>query len=165
MTIGNAVATYGMILDILGAVVLARSFVVKRPTEVFREVRSFGTWDFPITVGARDLLVSWLVQALEAKTGAAILTLGFALQAVSQVLSKKETEWALLFLLVSAAASLWLFFWFKRIFVRRAVRQAQGFYVELAQATISEDWKREIPLRCKELNEIEAQPNKWLKQK
>ena len=165
MTIATDTAIYGMILDIFGAFILARSFVVKRPMEVFRDVRSFGNWDFPITVGARNLLLSWLVQAYEAKTGAVMLLSGFVLQAVAQaqLLPKGESVWALLFLLLFAVVSLWLLFWLPRIFVRLAARQARRLYLELGQGTISDDWKREIPLRCTELNEIQARPGQWLK--
>ena len=163
MTIANVVVICGLIFDILGAVLLARTFVMKRPHEVFREVESFGHWDFPVTLGARNLLVSWLVQSREAKTGAVILALGFALQAVSQVLPNEETSWALAILLFSVAASIWLFLWLQSLFVRRAAHEAQSFYIELDGGTISEDWKREIPLRRQELEEIEAEPSKWLK--
>jgi len=162
MTIANVVAICGMIFDILGAVILARTFVVKRPHEVFREVNSVGCWDFPITVGARNLLVSWLVQSREAKTGAVILALGFALQAISQVIPHEETSWAPAILLLSAAISMWLFFWLQSFFVRGAACEAQGFYVDLERGAIPDDWKREIPLRRDELKRIEAEPKKWL---
>jgi len=162
MTVANVVAISGMIFDILGAVILARTFVVKRPYEVFREVNSFGCWDFPVTVGARNLLVSWLVQSREAKTGAVILTFGFGLQGFSQVLPQEEAPWAGILLILFAAVSLWLFFSLQSLFVRQSAHEAQSFYIELIHGTNSEDWKREIPLRQKELEEIEAEPRKWL---
>ena len=163
MTIATVVAICGMIFDVLGAVILARTFFVKRPHEVFRELRSFGHWDFPVTVGARNLLVSWLVQSWEAKTGAVILAFGFVLQAISQALPKEELPWYWGALLLCLATSIWLFFWMQSFFVRQAAREALDFYVELDRETKSEDWKREIPTRRKELEEIEAAPTKWLK--
>lgn len=162
MTIANVVAICGMILDILGAVILARTFVVKRPHEVFRELKSFGNWDFQITVGARNLLLSWLVQSWEAKTGAVILAFGFALQAISQGMPQEKTSWSPAILLLSSAISIWLFFWLQSLFVRRAACEAQDFYIDLERAEISDDWKREIPLRRKELKKNEAEPRKWL---
>lgn len=165
MTIANVVAICGMIFDILGAVILARTFVVKRPHEVFHEVESFGHWDFPITVGARNLLVSWLVQAWEAKTGAVILAFGFTLQAISQVTPPTEIEalWCLAILLLSVFISIRLFFWLQSLFVRRAAHEALNYYISLEQGEISEDWMREIPLRREELKIIEAKPEKWLR--
>jgi putative hemolysin len=162
MTIANVVAICGMIFDILGAVILARTFVVKRPHEVFCEIKSFGCWDFPITVGARNLLVSWLIQSSEAKVGAIILALGFVLQAVSQVMPQVETSWAPAILLFSAAIAICLFFWLQLLFVRRAACEAQGFCIALERGEIPEDWKREILLRCDELKRIEAEPKRWL---
>lgn len=162
MTNANVVAICGMIFDILGAVVLARTFVVKRPHEVFREINSFGCWDFPITVGARNLLVSWLVQSSEAKAGAAILAFGFALQAVSQVIPQAEMWWAPVILIFAVAISICVFFWLQSLFVRRAACEAQGFYVALESEKIPDDWKHEITLRRDELKRIEAEPKKWL---
>lgn len=163
MTIAIVIAICGMIFDVLGAVILARTFVVKRPHEVFREVKSFGCWDFPITVGARNLLLSWLVQAREARTGAVMLAFGFALQALSQVLPKEEASWLSAILLLSLVISIWLFFWLQSFFVRQAAREAQEFYIKFSRGTIPHDWKREILLRQKELKEIEVEPAKWLK--
>ena len=163
MTIVNVVAICGMIIDVLGAVILARTFFVKRPHEVFSEVRSFGHWDFAITVGARNLLVSWLVQSREAKTGAAILAFGFSLQVVAQVLPLSEVPWPFAILIAALLVSILLFFWLQSLFVRQAAREAQGYYIELSGQDISDDWKAEIPLRKKELEAIEAKPDAWLK--
>lgn len=158
----NVVAICGMIFDILGAVILARTFVVKRPHEIFREVRSFGCWDYPVTVGARNLLVSWLVQSLEAKTGAAILAVGFTLQAISQVLLEEPAPWAPAVLLLTALISIWLFFLLQSLFVRRAAREAHGYYVAIERGEIPDDWKGEILLRRDELEKITAKPKNWL---
>lgn len=163
MTIANVVVICGMIIDILGAVVLARTFFVKRPHEVFGEVRSFGHWDFAITVGARNLLVSWLVQSYEAKTGAAILAFGFAVQALAQVLPQIEAPWPSAILTATLVVSVCLFFWLQSLFVRQAAREAQSYYIDLVGQDISDDWKREIPLRQNELKAIEANPVGWLR--
>jgi len=152
-----------MIIDVLGAVILARTFFVKRPHEKFGEVRSFGHWDFAITIGARNLLVSWLVQSREAKTGSAILAFGFALQAVAQVLPAFEVPWALAILIAALLVSIFLFFRLQSQFVRQAANEAQAYYVELSSQEISDDWKAEIPLRREELTAIQANPRAWLK--
>lgn len=92
-----------------------------------------------------------------------ILAFGFALQALAQVLPEEELPWALAILVSSLAISVCVFFWLQSSFVRSAAHEAQRFYVELDGGAIPDDWKREIPLRCKELSEIEGQPGKWLK--
>lgn len=162
MKLGTVVAICGMILDILGAVVLARSFVMKRPRDVFRELRSLGVWDFHITRGARDLVLSWLVQAVEARTGAAILGVGFALQAIAQVLPQEPIGYGAVVLTAAGLAAVGLFLTLQAWFVRHAARQARAFYDELEPEAKSEDWKREIPLRRAELQQIEKDPRTWL---
>lgn len=162
MTLSKFVAISGMILDVLGAVILARSFVLKRPSEVFRELKSFGRWDFHITRGARDLLLSWLVQSYEARTGAVIIGIGFALQAISQVLPHVTLTNAVLGIAVVAGAAFWSFFMLQIRFVQRAARQARGFYDELEPEATGADWKKAIPDRREELNLIEKKPGKWL---
>jgi len=163
--LANFVTISGMILDVLGAVILARSFFLKRPKDVFRELKSFGKWNFHITRGARDLLLSWLVQSFEARTGALIIGIGFGLQAISQsqVLPEVTLPYAVLGLFFVAKTAFWSFFRLQTGFVRRAARQARGFYKELEPEATGADWKEAIPNRCNELREIEKQPGKWLK--
>jgi hypothetical protein len=151
-----------MILDVLGAVILARSFVVKRPRDVFRELRSFGTWDFHITQGARDLVISWLVQAVEARSGAVILGLGFLLQAIAQLLPQELICYGGVVIAVGICMAVGLFFILQSWFVRHAARQAKVFYNELESEAQSEKWGKEISLRHKELDHITNSPRSWL---
>lgn len=162
MTLAKFIAISGMILDVLGAVILARSFVIKRPSDVFRELKSFGTWDFHITRGARDLMLSWLVQSCEARTGAVIIGIGFAFQAISQVLPHIIIANAVLGVIIVAGVSFWLFFKLQTWFVQLSAKQARGFYDELEAEATGEDWKKAIPDRKKELHQIEKHPGKWL---
>jgi len=162
VTLAKFVAISGMIIDVLGAVIIARSFVMKRPSDVFRELKNFGRWDFYITRGARDLLLSWLVQSYEARAGAVIIGFGFVLQAISQVLPPITLTNAVLGIVVVVGTSLWLFFKLQTWFVRLSARQARSFYNELEPEATSADWKKMIPDRREELHQIEKQPGKWL---
>lgn len=164
MTSAKYVAITGMTLDVLGAVILARSFFMKRPSDVFRELKSFGSWDFHITRGARDLLLSWLVQSYEARTGAVIIGIGFFLQAISQILPHitLTKTIASLGIVVVAGTALYLFFLLQAWFVQLSAKQARGFYDELEPEATGEDWKKAIPDRRKELYQIEKRPDKWL---
>lgn len=162
MNLGTVVVICGMILDVLGAVILARSFVVKRPRDVFRELRCFGVWDFHITRGARELVLSWLVQAVEARSGAVILGLGFLLQAIAQLLPQKPIHYGGAIIAVGVCAAVGLFFPLQAWFVRHAARQAKVFYNELEREAQSEVWRREISLRRLELQKIENNPRSWL---
>ena len=161
MTLAKFVAISGMILDVLGAVILARSFIMKRPSGVFRELKSFGSWSFHITRGARDLLLSWLVQRYEARTGAVIIGVGFALQAIAQVLPHITLTNAVFGIVVVVGAALLLFFKLQTWFVQLAARQARGFYDEI-EPEAGAEWKKVIPDRREELHQIEKQPGKWL---
>jgi hypothetical protein len=163
MKLGIVVAICGMILDVLGAVILARSFVVKRPRDVFREIRSLGGWNFHITRGARDLLLSWLVQAVEARSGAFILGLGFLLQAVAQLLPQDLICYGEVIIAVGVCAAIIGFFILPGCFVRHAARQAKVFYTELESDAQSKEWKDEISLRCAELEKIINSPRSWLR--
>jgi hypothetical protein len=162
MKLATVVVICGMILDVLGAVILARSFVVKRPRDVFRELRSLGGWDFHITRGARDLLLSWLVQAVEARSGAIILGLGFLLQAIAQLLPQDHICYGGVIIAFGVCAAVGFFFILQSWFVRHAARQAKIFYNELESEAQSEKWKNEIPLRLKELDHITNSPRSWL---
>ena len=163
MTVYAAVSISGMILDVLGAVLLASSFVLKRPVDVFHDVRSLGSWDFHIGRGARDLLLSWLVQAIEARTGAAIVALGFLCQAIAQFTPSAPIAYIWLMPVLVSISALVGFFALQRRFVSRAARQAVAFYDALEAEAASEDWKREIPLRREEVRVIERNPQQWLK--
>ena len=163
MKLGTVVVICGMILDVLGAVILARSFVVKRPRDVFRELRNFGVWDFHITRGARDLVLSWLVQAIEARSGAVILGLGFLLQAIAQLLPQQPIRYGGVVLAVGVCAAVGLFFILQAWFVRHAARQTKVFYNELESEAQGNDWKREISLRRAELEKIANSPRSWLR--
>ena len=162
MTLAKFIAISGMILDVLGAVILARSFVMKRPKDVFRELKSLGTWDFHISRGARDLLLSWLVQSYEARTGAVIIAIGFALQAFSQVLPHVILINAVLVIVFVAGTAIWLFFKLQTKFVQKAAKQARDFYDELESEANSAVWKKAISNRREELRQIKKQPVKWL---
>lgn len=163
MTIANITAMSGMILDTLGAVILARTFCVKRPKEVFREVNSLGTWDFAMTVGARNLLVSWLVQSNEAKSGALILGIGFTLQAIAQVLPSLTAPFPLLILASVLIISMCIFFILQTIFVRSAALDGKKYYKAWEQdAKTPESWMPIIEKRLNELEEIRKFPKMWL---
>jgi len=162
VTLAKFVAISGMILDVLGAFILARSFVMKRPKDVFRELKSFGGWDFHITRGARDLLLSWLVQSYEARTGAVALSIGFLLQAISQLLPHVTFSNGALGIVVVLGAAIWSFFKLQNSFVQRAAMQARSFYDELETEATDEDWKKAILNRREELNQIKKKPGKWL---
>jgi hypothetical protein len=161
--IGTVVAICGMILDVLGAVILARSFVVKWPRDVFRELRSFGVWDFHISRGARDLVLSWLVQAVEARSGAFILFLGFLLQAIAQLLPQEPICCGGVVIAAGVCVAFGLFFFLQTRFVRYAARQAIVFYDELRPEAQGKEWKQEISLRREELHRIANDPVSWLR--
>jgi hypothetical protein len=165
MKLGTVVVICGMILDVLGAVILARSFIVKRPRDVFYELRSLGGWNFHITRGARDLLLSWLVQAVEARSGALILGLGFLLQAIAQLLPQYPICYGEVILAVGVCTAVGFFFILQAFFVRHAARQAKVFYNELEPEAQSKEWKDEISLRCAELEKIINSPRSWLRGK
>jgi hypothetical protein len=158
-----AVSISGMILDVLGAVVLARSFVFKRPKEVFRDIRSLGVYDFPITCGARDFLLSWLVQASEARTGAAIIGLGFTIQAIAQFTSSSPMPYIWLLPVSVIVLALAGFFALQKCLVSKAAKKATEFYDDLIMEASNEEWKREIRLRRDELSGITQNPREWLK--
>jgi hypothetical protein len=162
LTNSTVLAIAGMVLDVLGAVILARSFVMKRPREVFRELKSFGVFDFHITPGARDLLLSWLVQSIEARTGAGILALGFFLQGLAQLLPPVSISHAGWLLGAAVVIAVVAFFRLQEWFVRVAARQASAFYEELADEASSDDWRQAIPARKAEIEAIAKDPRQWL---
>jgi len=163
MKLSIFVTISGMTLDVLGAVVLARSFVMKRPEDVFREISSYGTWDFPITRGARDLVLSWLVQRVEARTGAFILFVGFSLQAVSQFLGQYVIGYGFWLLGLIIFSVFLAFFFLQNWFVRSAVGNAYAFYTELEKIGTGDNWKKFIEERREELSKISNAPMVWLK--
>ena len=152
-----------MLIDALGAVVVARSFVLKRPVDVFRELRSFGRWDFHITIGARDLLLSWLIQSNEARTGAALLAFGFLLQAFAQVLPLVAVSSGGYILVLMVICVFGGFFVLQSWFVRHAAKNAQSFYIDIESEAVGQDWLKAIPQRRQELTMIERAPHRWLK--
>ncbi len=166
MTFSSILAICGMILGVLGAVILARSFVLKHPREVFHDINSLGNWDFQVTRGARNLLLSWLVQAIEARVGAIILGIGFLLQALSQIIPQEHVHYLIaaiviiMFIVITSIS----FFWLQNSFIRKAACQALTYYNELELGDNNEDWKREIPVRQQELRNIHKNPSIWLRQ-
>jgi hypothetical protein len=99
------------------------------------------------------------------RTGAVIIGIGFALQAISQVLPHITLTNAILGIVVVAGTSFWLFFKLQNWFVQLSARQARGFYDELEPEATGADWKKTIPDRREELHQIEKQPGKWLNHK
>lgn len=94
----------GLILDIIGAFFLAKSFVFKTPKDLAAE--SYGT-DYPnkgLTAGmSGNLFRSFYRQAVEAKTGFVILALGFLSQISGLLFPNLTIKWyfGILFVLLA----------------------------------------------------------------
>ena len=94
----------GLILDIIGAFYIAKSFVFKTPKDLAAE--SYGT-NYPdndLTGGmSGNLFRSFYKQAIEAKTGFIIIALGFGGQIVGTIYSNFIVNSWLGFCLISSA--------------------------------------------------------------
>ena len=74
----------GIIFDILGAYLIARSFIVKDVKRIASE--SFGSAYKDLAGGdSNNLARSFYVQTVEARMGIVVITLGFALQATGVI--------------------------------------------------------------------------------
>jgi hypothetical protein len=156
----NAVcAVSGMIIDILGAFFIARSFILKKPASVFSDVKSLGSWGFCFSPGARDLLLSWLIQGIEARTGAMLMFVGFTFQILAQFLSTTEYRYGFLIVAGVALAAVVALFRLPIQFVSRASKQALDYYQLLRLE--DKDFK-DISEREQELKKIHASPRIWL---
>jgi hypothetical protein len=163
-TVGSAETVTGLMLDVLGALFIARSFVVKRTTDTFNELRALGVWDFTVTKGASRLLLSWLVQSLEAKWGFVIITLGFFCQALGALLAPCSLGWSLFRVIVGldGVAFILTYFALPRLIVVTAAKQSCSFYEQIGSEKI-EGWDGLIAERLAELKAIERTPGDWLR--
>ena len=97
----------GLILDIIGAFFLAKSFVFKTPKDLAAE--SYGT-DYPskeLTAGmSGNIFRSFYRQAIEAKTGFIILALGFLGQISGLLFPNLIIKWCFGILFVLSAISI-----------------------------------------------------------
>lgn len=96
----------GLILDIIGAFFLAKSFVFKTPKDLAAE--SYGT-DYPskgLTAGmSGNIFRSFYRQAVEAKIGFVILALGFLSQISGLLFPNLTINWYLGIIIVLSAIS------------------------------------------------------------
>lgn len=161
MTIANVLSISSLILDVLGAILLARSFIMKHPIEAFRDLRCIGVWDFHVTIGARDMLLSWLVQSVEAKVGAELLAVGFLWQSAALLTIPMAATYGWVVLLMVVSGAIAAFFFLQKWFVCYASRQALPFYKQL-QSEADVNWQTEIARREMELHEIEVSPHLWI---
>lgn len=104
----------GLILDIIGAFFLAKSFVFKKLKDLLAE--SYGI-DYPskgLTAGmSGNIFRSFYRQAVEAKTGFAILALGFLSQISGLLFPNLTIKWCLGVIVVLLAISVpYIFFKF-----------------------------------------------------
>ena len=119
----------GLSSDIVGAVVLAKGFMLKRPSEAWRESRTFSG-------GNGQMLKSALLQKAEAWVGMLFLVGGFLLQLggtwgrteVNQNWINTWPRLLLLFTLMGLAG------WIATLLARRqAKRSVAGLYAEVNQ--------------------------------
>ncbi len=160
MKVNVVCAVSGMLIDALGAIFIARSFIFKKPDSVYSDVKSLGLWGFCYSPGACDLLLSWLIQGIEARTGAILMLVGFALQILAQFLIPTESLYGFLIVSCVGLIAVAAFFFLPIRFVRRASKQALNYYQQIR----SENKKLEdISEREEYLRKIYASPYIWLK--
>ena len=164
LSLANVTSICGMILDILGAVLISRTFLRKSAIDVIYDVGSFGRWDWHTSIGARDLLISSLIQTQEAKAGALILAIGFAFQSIAQFLPSSVCYWSgnvtpLNVIILLIIFSYKLFRWLELSFIRKAARESLEFYdrTEKAQKHPKEAIEK-MALRRDDIARIAANP-------
>jgi hypothetical protein len=95
----SAVTVGGLLLDIVGAVVLAFGFIFRKPSKAVAEATPM--WDYNVSLDA-----SLAAQTADAQVGAALLVLGFAVQMLAALGWHRNSSWSAVALAIPSAATL-----------------------------------------------------------
>ena len=95
----------GLLIDIMGAYYIVRSFIVKKPADIKNEVYGNANQNLQIPFGmSGNLFFSFYLQGIEAKIGLVLVVVGFVLQSLGVLFELFISFMVLILTLIIAVA-------------------------------------------------------------